>query len=60
MSSAIDGRGVRGRPHVAAQGLMRFVAEQLSFAKVRPDMKVVFIRGFENMAERLDVTRRIL
>ncbi len=42
------------------QGLVRFLAEQDSFAKVRPDMKVVFIRGFDNIAERLDVTRRIL
>ena len=42
------------------QGLVRFLAEQDSFAKVRPDMKVVFIRGFDNIAERLDVTRQIL
>jgi transcription-repair coupling factor (superfamily II helicase) len=42
------------------QGLVRFLAEQSSFAKVRPDMKVVFIRGFDTIAERLDVTRQIM
>ncbi len=42
------------------QALVRYVAEQGSQAKVRPDMRVVFIRDFENPAERLDGTRTIL
>jgi transcription-repair coupling factor (superfamily II helicase) len=42
------------------QGLVRFLAEHDSFSKVRPDMKVVFMRGFDSIAERLDVTRQIL
>ncbi len=41
-------------------GLVRFVSEQGSRAKVRPDMRVVFIREFEAMKERLEGTRRIL
>ncbi len=39
---------------------MRYVAEQGSQAKVRPDMRIVFIRDFEQPAERLDGTRTIL
>ena len=42
------------------QGLVRYVAEQGSFAKVRPDMKIVFIRDFETGAARLEGTRKIL
>jgi transcription-repair coupling factor (superfamily II helicase) len=42
------------------QGLVRFVTEQGSDAKVRPDMKIVFIRDFENAKARLDGTRTIL
>jgi transcription-repair coupling factor (superfamily II helicase) len=42
------------------QGLVRYVAEQGSQAKVRPDMRVVFIRDFEQPAERLEGTRTIL
>ena len=42
------------------QGLVRFVTEQGSDAKVRPDMKVVFIRDFGNAKARLDGTRTIL
>jgi len=41
-------------------GLVRFVEEQGPRAKVRPDMRIVFIRDFTSMAERLDGTRRIL
>ena len=39
---------------------MRYIAEQGSFAKVRPDMKVVFVREFETAAEKLEGTRQIL
>jgi transcription-repair coupling factor (superfamily II helicase) len=42
------------------QGLVRFVAEQGTFAKVRPDMKIVFMRDFEDVSERLEGTRQIL
>ena len=41
-------------------GLVRYVAEQRTSAKVRPDMRVVFIREFENTKQRLAGTRRIL
>jgi transcription-repair coupling factor (superfamily II helicase) len=41
-------------------GLVRYVAEQGTGAKVRPDMRIVFIREFESMKQRLAGTRRIL
>jgi transcription-repair coupling factor (superfamily II helicase) len=41
-------------------GLVRYVAEQGRDAKVRQDMKIVFIRDFESTAERLEGTRTIL
>ena len=42
------------------QGLVRFVTEQGPEAKVRPDMKVVFIRDFGSDKARLEGTRTIL
>ena len=42
------------------QGLVRYVSEQGSEAKVRPDMKIVFIRDFADTGERLEGTRKIL
>jgi transcription-repair coupling factor (superfamily II helicase) len=42
------------------QGLVRYVAEQGPQAKVRPDMKIVFVRDFPTKAARLDGTRQIL
>ncbi|MDB5544922.1 MAG: mfd, partial [Hyphomicrobiales bacterium] len=42
------------------QGLVRFIAEQGSEAKVRPDMRFVFMRDFETPAARLEGTRQIL
>ncbi len=42
------------------QGLVRFIAEQGSEAKVRPDMRIVFIRDFGTPAARLEGTRQIL
>ncbi|MDB5650631.1 MAG: mfd, partial [Hyphomicrobiales bacterium] len=42
------------------QGLVRFITEQGSEAKVRPDMRIVFMRDFETPAERLEGTRQIL
>ncbi|GLI91906.1 transcription-repair coupling factor [Methylocystis echinoides] len=41
-------------------GLVRYVSEQGTQAKVRPDMRIVFIRDFETMKQRLAGTRRIL
>jgi transcription-repair coupling factor (superfamily II helicase) len=40
--------------------LVSYVAEQGSFAKVRPDMKIVFIRDVEDPDERLKATATIL
>ncbi len=42
------------------QGLVRFVTEQGADAKVRPDMRVVFVRDFANPRARLEGTRTIL
>ena len=42
------------------QGLVRFVAQQGSDAKVRPDMKIVFMRDFEEADARLEGTRQIM
>lgn len=41
-------------------GLVRFIAEQGSEAKVRPDMKIVFLRDFDTPHERLEGTRLII
>jgi transcription-repair coupling factor (superfamily II helicase) len=41
-------------------GLVRYVSQQRSFAKVRPDMKIVFVREFDTLQERLEGTREIL
>ena len=41
-------------------GLVRFVAQQGSEAKVRPDMRVVFIRDFDTPAERLEGARALM
>ena len=40
--------------------LVSYVAEQGSFAKVRPDMKIVFIRDVEDPNERIKATAGIL
>ncbi|MCP8940735.1 transcription-repair coupling factor [Alsobacter sp. SYSU M60028] len=42
------------------EGLVRFVGEQGSLAKVRPDMRIVFIRDFDTADERLKGTATIL
>jgi transcription-repair coupling factor (superfamily II helicase) len=41
-------------------GLLRYVSERGSFAKVRPDMRVVFIGDYEKPEKRLRETRRLL
>ncbi|MDB5508147.1 MAG: mfd [Hyphomicrobiales bacterium] len=50
----------RGNSFANPQGLVRFIAEQGSEAKVRPDMRIVFIRDFDTPAERLEGTRQIM
>ena len=42
------------------QGLVRYVAEQGSEAKVRPDMKLVFMGDYEDLGERLEGARRLM
>jgi transcription-repair coupling factor (superfamily II helicase) len=42
------------------QGLLRYVAEQETEAKIRPDMRLVFIRDFAEPTARLEGTRVIL
>lgn len=41
-------------------GLARFIMEPSAQAKVRPDMRIVFIRDFADMKSRLEGARRIL
>jgi transcription-repair coupling factor (superfamily II helicase) len=52
--------GFRDNSFANPQGLVRFVAEQGNDAKVRPDMRIVFIRDFEEPEARLEGTRIIL
>ena len=47
-------------PSPIRKALVRYVAEQGPEAKVRPDMRVVFIQDFEHPPERLEGTRTIL
>jgi transcription-repair coupling factor (superfamily II helicase) len=42
------------------EGLVRYVGEQGSLAKVRPDMRIVFIRDFDDVEERLKGAATIL
>jgi transcription-repair coupling factor (superfamily II helicase) len=41
-------------------GLVRYVTERGTFAKVRPDMRVVFIGDYETPSRRLRETRRLM
>ena len=41
-------------------GLVSYVSEQGSFAKVRPDMRIVFVRDVADVAERLKTAAGIL
>lgn len=50
----------RGNSFANPQGLVRYVANQGPYAKVRPDMKIVFAREFDTAAARLEGTRTIL
>ncbi len=50
----------RGNAFANPDGLVRYVSERGSFAKVRPDMRVVFIGDYEAPAKRLRETRRLM
>jgi transcription-repair coupling factor (superfamily II helicase) len=52
--------GFRNNSFANPAGLVRFIARQGSEAKVRPDMKIVFIGEFERAADRLSGARAIL
>ncbi|CAM5768023.1 transcription-repair coupling factor [Bosea minatitlanensis] len=50
----------RGNEFANPEGLVSFVARQGTLAKVRPDMRVVFIDDFATVEQRLKATRRLL
>ena len=50
----------RDRAFANPQGLVALVAEQASFAKVRPDMSVVFIRELNTIPARLKTATEVL
>jgi transcription-repair coupling factor (superfamily II helicase) len=52
--------GFRDNSFANPAGLVRYVAEQGPEAKVRPDMKLVFVRDFDRLKDRLSGTRRIM
>ena len=52
--------GFRDNSFANPAGLVRYVHEQGPEAKVRPDMRVVFIRDFDTVKERLEGTRLIM
>jgi transcription-repair coupling factor (superfamily II helicase) len=52
--------GFRDDSFANPAGLVRFVAQQGSDMKVRPDMRVVFMRDFDTIPARLEGTRQIL
>ena len=52
--------GFRANSFADPAGLVRYIAKQGSDAKVRPDMKIVFIGDFERASERLEGARKIL
>ncbi len=52
--------GFRDNKFAEPAGLVRYVGEQGSFAKVRPDMRVVFLREAEEIGLRLKTTTRIV
>ena len=50
----------RERSFANPQGLVGYVAEQASFARVRPDMSVVFVRELAGVPERLKTATQVL
>ena len=55
-----DSVAFRGNEFANPEGLVSFVAKQGTLAKVRPDMRVVFIDDFDTVEQRLKATRRLL
>jgi transcription-repair coupling factor (superfamily II helicase) len=52
--------GFRHNSFANPQGLVRFISKHGSDAKVRPDMKVVFIGDYPRPQDRLSVARAIM
>jgi transcription-repair coupling factor (superfamily II helicase) len=52
--------GFRENHFANPAGLVAYVGEQGTFAKVRPDMKVVFLRDVEDVERRLGTTQRLV
>ncbi|MCJ2076616.1 transcription-repair coupling factor [Methylobacterium sp. E-016] len=50
----------RDKSFANPQGLVAYVAEQASFAKVRPDMSVVFIRELDSIPARLKTATQVV
>ncbi|GJD36671.1 transcription-repair coupling factor [Methylobacterium aerolatum] len=50
----------RDRSYANPTGLVAYVAEQASFAKVRPDMSVVFVRELPSVQARLKTATEVL
>jgi transcription-repair coupling factor (superfamily II helicase) len=52
--------GFRNNSFANPAGLVRYVTEQGPRAKVRPDMRIVFMQDFDDADERLEGARRIV
>jgi len=52
--------GFRDNAFANPQGLVRYVSEQGPNAKVRPDMKIVFIKDFKDAKARLEGTLTVM
>jgi transcription-repair coupling factor (superfamily II helicase) len=52
--------GFRNNSFANPAGLVRYVTEQGPRAKVRPDMRIVFMADFDDADERLEGARRIV
>ena len=52
--------GFRDNSFANPAGLVRLVQSEGPRAKVRPDMRIAFLRDFDSPSERLEGTREIL
>ena len=52
--------GFRNNSFADPAALVRYIAKQGADAKVRPDMKIVFMGDFTRAKDRLDGARKIL
>jgi transcription-repair coupling factor (superfamily II helicase) len=50
----------KGNAFANPNGLVKYVTEKGTTAKVRPDMKIVFAGAFEDPVVRLDATRKLM